>query len=254
MLIIGHRGARNEAPENTLVGFRHLRSLGIHHVELDVRLSADNELIVLHDTTLDRTTECTGLANTYSAEQLAHINATTRFVPTSEVPILHLSSDDSFGVPTLSRVLEEWPELRSIQLEVKTTDITSLRSIATQLGRLIHARRLQQQATVTSMDVRLLRDMQHRFPWVQRGYVAERFVRSPVATARRLGCRLLVINWRRVKPRLIAEAHSAGLHVSVWTVNDLPTAERLMEWGVDSLITDVPQRMRHLSHATDLDI
>ncbi|HET8705537.1 MAG TPA: glycerophosphodiester phosphodiesterase family protein, partial [Pseudomonadales bacterium] len=60
MELFGHRGARNEAPENTLAGFRYLRTLDIHKVELDIRLSKDDELIVIHDITLDRTTDKTG--------------------------------------------------------------------------------------------------------------------------------------------------------------------------------------------------
>ena len=67
MRLIGHRGARGEAPENTLSGFRHLRALGVRAVEFDIHLSADGELMVIHDAELSRTTSGHGLVREHSA-------------------------------------------------------------------------------------------------------------------------------------------------------------------------------------------
>ena len=119
MRIIGHRGARREAPENTLAGFRHLRSLGIDHVELDVRLSADHQLVVLHDTTVNRTTNGKGAAREMTATALGALNAAASFPGWQEAT----------PIPLLRDVLTEWPELESIQLEVKTTHVPDLHII-----------------------------------------------------------------------------------------------------------------------------
>jgi len=128
MRIIGHRGARREAPENTLAGFRHLRALGIDHVELDVRLSRDNQLVVLHDTTVNRTTNGKGAVREMTAAELGALNAAANFS----------GWNDSTPVPLLRDVLAEWNDLESIQLEVKTTAIADLRIIAAALVQLIN--------------------------------------------------------------------------------------------------------------------
>ena len=76
MILIGHRGARKEAPENTQAGFHHLRQLGINHVELDVRLSKDGKLVVLHDATVNRTTNGKGKVLELDTHQLQQLDAT----------------------------------------------------------------------------------------------------------------------------------------------------------------------------------
>lgn len=239
MRIIGHRGARREAPENTLAGFRYLRSLGIDHVELDVRLSSDNQLVVIHDTSVNRTTNGKGDVRTQTADQLASLNAAANFPGWQEAT----------PVPLLKDVLAEWPDLESIQLEVKTTQANDLRIIAAGLAQLVRELDLLDVATVTSMDTQLLAIMHQKAPDIRRGYVAERFTRDPIAMCQLYQCELLATNYHRVSPELIARAHALGLEFSVWTVNNLNIARRLQDWSVDSIITDVPSLMlEHLPH------
>ena len=254
MIIIGHRGARNEAPENTEVGFQHLRNLNIHHVELDVRLSKDKQLMVLHDTTVDRTTNKKGKVTSFTANELNSFNAGCRFKPKSR-NITNLSYD-STTIPKLNDVIQAWPELESIQLEVKTTNKKDLSDIADRLNFLIDAHGIQQQAIITSSDTEMLRIVAQRYRHISRGFVAERFRRDPIGNCLNLGCRYLVIDWRRCSEALIQEAHDANLIVSVWTVNKIETAFNLYHWGADSIITDEPTQMlqafRHLdiSHSS----
>lgn len=247
MFIIGHRGARNEAPENTLLGFKHLRSLGINRVELDVRLSQDNKLMVLHDATIDRTTNSKGKVNQLSAAQLATADTLAAFRPQSRYATT--LSHPFNGVPTLDQVISEWPNLESIQLEVKTTDKQSLEGIAQRLNFLIEAHQIHQQACITSSDISLLRIVAQHYRHLTRGYVAERFRRDPVQVCVNLGCDFLVINWRICTEELIEKAHAHGLHVSAWTVNKVDVALRLCDWGADSIITDVPTAMLKVFNA-----
>ena len=242
MRIIGHRGARREAPENTLAGFRYLRNLGIHHVELDVRLSADNQLVVIHDSTVNRTSNGNGAVRAVNAAELGALDATARFSGWNQPS----------GIPLLRDVLTEWEELESIQLEVKSTEIADLHIIANGLRDLVQERDLIDIATVTSMDTQLLAIMHQSAPDIRRGYVAERFTREPLAQCHLYDCSLLAVNYHRVKPELITQAHDLGLEFSVWTVNDPNIAHRMRDWGADSIITDVPTQMlealQHGSH------
>lgn len=238
MRIIGHRGARREAPENTLAGFRHLRALGIDHVELDVRLSRDNQLVVIHDTSVDRTTNGKGAVRELTATELGALNAAANFSGWAETT----------PVPLLRDVLKEWPELESIQLEVKTTQVPDLYIIAAGITDLVEELDLIDVATVTSMDTQMLAIMHQHAPDIRRGYVAERFTRDPLAMCHLYHCDLIAMNYHRVSAALIEQAQQHGIEFSVWTVNNLNIARRLQDWGVDSIITDVPSLMLHNLH------
>ncbi|MBV1921576.1 MAG: glycerophosphodiester phosphodiesterase, partial [Pseudomonadales bacterium] len=122
-IIVGHRGARQEAPENTLDGFRLLRSLNIHHVELDLHLSKDNQLVVVHDKTVDRTTAHSGYVSDFTAANLAKMNAAHHFP----------NWDCHSGIPLLDEILAEWQELKSIQLEVKPPNKEQFSMLAQEL-------------------------------------------------------------------------------------------------------------------------
>ncbi|MVF10711.1 glycerophosphodiester phosphodiesterase [Ketobacter sp. MCCC 1A13808] len=230
MQIIGHRGARNEAPENTQAGFEYLRQLGLHHVELDIRLSSDDQLVVIHDTSVNRTCNGRGRVRELTASAMQALDATKPF---SQWP-------QPSGVPLLCDVLEQWPALQSIQLEVKTTDLPSLKIIVRKLVTLIEQFNLHDQATITTTDQKLLQLLHRSEPHIARGLVAERFIRSPIDVCLRHQCTLIAANYHRCSERFVATAHQAGLQVSCWTVNSVNVARRLQSIGVDSLITDCP--------------
>ncbi len=237
-VIVGHRGARQEAPENTLAGFRLLQSLDIHHVELDLHLSKDNQLVVIHDKTVDRTTAHSGNISDFSAANLARMNAAHHFPNWSR----------HSGIPLLDEILEEWQELKSIQLEVKPPSKEQFPILAQELTNLIQRHQLEKQAIVTSSDTRFLGYMQKHAPLIRRGFVAERFSRNPLGICKRLHCHYLVLDWRRCNKRLVRKAHELNLHVSVWTVNTINAAQTVSLHGVNSIITDAPSRLAPLFH------
>lgn len=233
MLIIGHRGARQEAPENTLAGFRYLRTLGIHRVELDLHLSQDGQLVVIHDDTVDRTTQHQGHVHDYTAQQLGAMDATQGRTSDSTHP----------GIPLLDDVLSQWPTLKHIQLEVKPPSRQQVSTLAQALTDAIATHHITQQAVVTSSDAFFLEHMQQRYPAIVRGYVAERFTKNPVKLCQRLGCQYLILHKARCHKRLVQHAHVCQLHVSVWTVNSHRTAKKVIRDGADSLITDTPSHL-----------
>ncbi len=237
-VIVGHRGARQEAPENTLAGFQLLRGLGIHHVELDLHLSKDNQLVVIHDNTVDRTTAHSGNISDFTAANLAKMNAAHHFPHWNA----HL------GVPKLDEILANWQELKSIQLEVKHPNKNRFPKLAQELTRIIQRHHIEKQAIVTSGDTLFLGYMQKHAPSIRRGFVAERFSRNPIGTCNRLHCHYLVLDWRRCSKKLVRKAHELNLHVSVWTVNTINAAQTVSSYGVNSIITDAPSRLAPLFH------
>jgi len=243
MELFGHRGARNEAPENTLAGFRYLRSLDVHKVELDIRLSKDEELIVIHDITLDRTTDQTGAITALTAEQLQSVNAAAKFKDWTEAT----------PVPLLEAVLTEWPQLEKIQLEVKGADERTMDVIAAKLPALIKKLGIEDQSVVTSAHQGFLSRMQANAPDIVTGFVAERWIRTPVKVAEAHDCQYLCIDWRRCNKRIIRAAKDKGMHVSIWTVNEIPVAEQMYQWGADSLISDLPSTFKPLLEQWNAD-
>ncbi len=217
MKIMGHRGARHEAPENTLAGFAHLRQLGIHRVELDLQLSKDNQLIVIHDSTLDRTTSAKGKVSDYSVAELEKIN-----------------------VPTLEKVLSEWPELQTIQLEVKSRLAAEYAQVIDLLAPLINRFKLKDKATITSSDQEFLQASIARLSDQAHGYIAEPKISDPLDICLILGCSALVAHYSLCKELLMAKAQENQLCVSAWTVNDVNEMHRLEKLGIDFLITDMP--------------
>lgn len=232
MIIVGHRGARNEAPENTLAGFQHLRALGIHYVELDVRLSVDEHLVVVHDSTVNRTTNGKGAVRELTALDMQQLDASMQFPATEQTHI-----------PTLEQVVDHWPELTYIQLEVKSADLTTLKLLTKKLAQFVEAKNLQQIAVVTSSDRKVLALMHKIAPHIHRGFVAERFTRNPIDVCLNHHCSHLVVNHYRCNESLIQQAQQLGLIVSVWTVNQINIAEKMQRWGADSIITDSPSLM-----------
>ncbi len=239
MLIYGHRGARGEAPENTLAGFRRALAAGVTRVELDLRLSRDGELVVIHDESVARTTGARGLVEHLSAAELARLDA-RRGGP---------DCADPQPVPTIARVLEEFPELQHLQLEAKPVGAAQRALMADRLAALFRDYDLGERAVVTSFDRELLAALHALAPALPLGLVSDRSRPDPLPTATTLGARVVVLHWKLCSEQRVRAAHALGLQVSAWTVNDDVRVRRLHQLGVDSLVTDYPTRVAALARS-----
>lgn len=244
MLIYGHRGARGEAPENTLPSFRKALEAGVRRVELDLHLSADHQLMVIHDPTLKRTTGIKGKIATHTANELMRLDAR-----------LGLAGWDApCPIPTLEQLFRECPEFEHYQLEVKSGSAAQSRRVMAAIMPLVEQFGLREKVVITSSSRTLLRHIQQTGGALPTGLVEEYGFLDPVKSALRYQCRFLVLNWKLCTPARIAQAQRHGLHVSVWTVNDPQLMLRLRDMGVDSLITDVPQlAVKTLGRAGDAE-
>jgi glycerophosphoryl diester phosphodiesterase len=235
-LIFGHRGASAYAPENTLIAFQRALELGADGVELDVTLSADGVPVVIHDDTVDRTTDGHGRVNALTLEELKQFDAGHKF-------------NAAFAgerIPTLREVFEQWATRAprpAINIELKK-DLTPGKTLAARVVELIHHAGWAQDVIVSSFDFANLR-------------------RTRALDANlRLGA-LYVLAWRRLElHRTLTELQLAAMHpphdwltakeirrfqaqgyqVNTWTVNSEAALRRLCEAGVDGLITNYPDR------------
>lgn len=228
-LIYGHRGAKGEAPENTLAGFKQCLAHGVRRCELDLHLSKDGELMVIHDPTLKRTTGRRGKVVEHDAEELTQYDA-RQGGPSWKQPC---------PIPRLADLFEQC-DFEHWQLEVKSVSrVRAARSVLA-IKALADRHGLLDRVTVTSGSRKVLRALKRLTPELSCGLVAEYAWLDPLKVAKQYDCSLLALKWTLCTPERIAKARQLGLHVSVWTVNDPALMRRLADFGVDSLITDYP--------------
>jgi len=228
-LIYGHRGAKGEAPENTLTSFKECLKHGVRRCELDLHLSSDGELMVIHDPTLKRTTDRRGKVVEHRASDLVTYDA-RKGGPGWVQPC---------PIPTLAELFEQC-DFDHWQLEVKSASRTRAATTVLAIRELAQAHDRLDKVTITSSSREVLRAAAELTPDISRGLVAEYAWLDPLKVAHNYGCEILALNWTLCTPERLAKAQRDGLHVSVWTVNEPALMRRLADFGVDSLITDFP--------------
>ncbi|RDH44353.1 glycerophosphodiester phosphodiesterase [Zooshikella ganghwensis] len=235
MLIIGHRGARNEAPENTLTGFRHAIDQGVRHFELDLRLSQDHQLVVIHDSTVNRTTNGQGRVAAHTYDQLRMLDARHGLKGWPQ----------SAQIPSLSSLVEACPEIEHLQLELKADNRAEAYAVAEAAHQWLAHHQPRGDVVITSGVWHCLDYIQGLDRSYRLGAVIEHHP-HPLRLAQSFNCQLLVLYHKRCNPTLVAEAKTNQLEVSTWTVNEAEDIQRVLDCKVDSIITDWPTRYLHL--------
>jgi glycerophosphoryl diester phosphodiesterase len=240
-LVYAHRGGAGLAPENTLVAFATGLATGADGIELDVRLSLDGVAVLMHDPTLERTTDGAGPVDQRTAAELARLDAGFRFDRDGAFPFRGLG----IGVPSLRDVFERHPGA-SMLIELKSADPRLARAVVEE----IHAAGARDRITVGSFQKGALDAVRTLDPSIRTGADMDE-VRSGMdaAPGGAIAARPvfdafqvpeIYAGLRIVTPDFIARAHDAGVSVTVWTVNREDDMRRLLDWGVDGLITDRP--------------
>lgn len=237
--VIGHRGAAAYAPENTLVGFRTAARLGVEAVEFDVRLTADDRLVVFHDTTLERT---------------AGVRGTVRALPAAE--LLGLDVGAWFGpgfagerMPSLEATVAELLGLglgANIEMKCEPGDAAATaRVLADLLDR--HWTADAPPPLVSSFDHDALAALREHAPQWPRGFLCETLDGDWRARFSALDCASVHVGARKLSRAAVAEAKGAGAPVAVYTVNDAQKAARYFAWGVDAIFSDVPDAIARVA-------
>ena len=234
MILYGHRGARFEAPENTLTGFRHALRQGISAFEFDVHLSADDRLVVIHDPTVDRTTNGSGAVADMTVAELARLDARSIFPDWPEPA----------SVPTLTEVLDTIGAADDMEIEIKTDRPERLQRVAELVLDAIRRYDIAGRAAVTSFDPVALEAVARLAPKQRRGFIARFETRDDVDTALRLGATQCAIPLKTGSVERVREAHDAGLQVTGWQGNARDDIRTLLAWGVDAITSDYPTLAR----------
>jgi glycerophosphoryl diester phosphodiesterase len=240
-LVLAHRGGCALGPENTLLAFERGRAAGADGFEIDVRLSADGEVVVIHDATLDRTTNGRGPVSSMSAAQLAKVDAAYWFDREGRYPL----RGAGIGVPRLADALDRSPDAAFI-VELKEDGADVVRRTLD----VVRAARAFDRVMIGSFSRRALKEVRRLEPDLPTG-AATSETRMALYKSRlrlplgRTPYRAFQVPeafgaTRVVSPQFIRTAHAADVPVQVWTVDDERDMRRLLEWGVDALITDRP--------------
>jgi glycerophosphoryl diester phosphodiesterase len=244
--LFGHRGASASAPENTLESFRLALEQGASYIELDVRLTADGELVVIHDQSVSRTTGRRGRVENMTFAELRKLDAGYKF--TNDHGRTFPYRDRGIKIPTLDEVLEGFPGLR-IVVEIKRSHDQIVMTLAQKL----RAHGAEDRVIVASLEHRLINRFREMAPSVATSFSKDE-VRDFLGRVRNgslQGYRPPAVAFqvpeykglRRVVSKPVIEVvHRFDVEVHVWTVNEPVHISRLLDWGVDGIMTDDPAR------------
>lgn len=236
--MVAHRGAGRLAPENTLAALRTGQSFGYRMFEVDVKLSGDGVALLMHDATLDRTTDGRGRVDAYPFSALARLDAGNRHSPvfTGE------------GIPTLGRVAR-WVLANDAMLDIEIKPSPG-RERETGAAVALDAREAWRDAAIppllSSFSLAALAAAQEFAPELPRALLFDELPDDWLARCASLGCVALGAHHPTLRPQWIGQAHRASLRVLAYTVNDEKRARRLFDAGLDMLVTDALDRLAPL--------
>lgn len=244
--IIGHRGASAYAPENTMAAFRLANELGADGIELDVHLTADDRLVVIHDDVLDRTTTGHGLVGMHSWDSLRNLSAGAWLGP-------HFAHE---RIPLLEDVLA-WAQDTDIALSIELKRPNSALgrppypNLAARVVELIRGAGMSERVLVFSDDHAAVRDVHEIAPDLATSItLGGALFLDPVAIARAAGATGIAIYWSYAGREVVQRCHAAGLHVFGFGVGDdltrLAELRAMVDNGTDFLSGGAPDRLRAL--------
>lgn len=228
--MIAHRGAGKLAPENTLAAMRLGAAFGYRAFEFDVKLSGDGKAFLLHDATLERTTSGHGRADALTLGELAQLDAGSWHgtayagepLPTLAAIARYARANDfRVNVEIKPAPGSEWQTGAAVAL-----DVQSLWQGA------------DQTPLLSSFSESALAAAREACPGLPRALLLDSLPDNWLERLKHLDCIALDANHKVLTPEIIAMAHSAGFRVLCYTVNEAERANQLLEWGVDSVITD----------------
>ena len=234
-MVIAHRGGAALAPENTIAAFRRAIEVGADGVELDVRLTKDQRVVVLHDRRLERTTSGRGLIGTHTLEQLSQLDAGSWF------------SGEFNGerVPALDEVFESLPADLPVYVELKVRGTGAWRLASAVVGVIRRFQRWES-TMVASFNPISVAFVRLKEPRIIRGYISSAY--HPLPIRERWLSPLVNPDWYApdrdtLTPRLLARFHSQGKQVAGWGMDVGMDPEKLRAFGLDAVVTDHPDKL-----------
>lgn len=226
---IAHRGASRIAPENTLAAFKEAIEIGVDAVELDLQGTADEQVVVIHDASLDRTTDQSGQIKETSLETIKQADAGTWFDPKFA----------GESVPTLAEALVSIADNAIALLEIKDVSITK------SVVRIVQNMDMVEQSVIISFHSSAIQTVRSLEPRLPTGYIiGSKENIEPIQLCQQLGLlgsSLLNVDHRLVTEDFIYEIRRRGITLWCWTVDDIDRMRELQELGIQGITSNRPE-------------
>ena len=229
MLNIAHRGASGTFPENTLSAFRAAIDAGAEMCELDVQLSRDGSVVVIHDETVERTTEGKGEIAELTLEELKRLDAGAKFKG---------GAVKGERIPTLDEVFALTSGKCGLNIELKAAGVEH------QVAQIMQARNAFSDSIVSSFDWECLKKIQQLHFNIRIALLADEKPVDLMMNAVAMRAHAINPRWDMVTADLCKAAHERGLKLYTWTVDADARMRALIECGVDGIMTNYPERLR----------
>ena len=225
MLKIGHRGAKGYEPENTFVSFQKALDMQVDGIELDVHLSSDSEIIVIHDETIDRTTNGKGFVNTLSLLELSAIRI-----------------DGKYEIPTLKEVFDLVNQDCFINIELKSYEATD--KVVSLVEKYVTKKGWKyDRFLVSSFDWNALQQVAFLNNKIPIGVLTETDLDLALAFAKFIQAKSIHPHFHLLTKENTAQMQGQGLQVFPWTINELEDIQKIKTFNVNGIITDFPNRI-----------
>lgn len=228
--VTAHRGFSKVAPENTMPAFQAAMDCGADYIELDLQLTADDQLVVIHDDKLDRTTNGKGLVERYTYEQLKTLSAGSWFGSDGEF--------DDVEIPLFSDVLELTGKDIMLNIEIKKSG--DPKKTAEKAVELIEEYDIVNSCYVTSFSYPALKKVKQLNPKIKTAFIANLATATSYAQLPYIDA--VSMNYLFVNQSVVNSAHHHGKRIFVWTVDRQSEMQKMMALGVDNIITDRPDK------------
>ncbi len=228
--VSAHRGFSRKAPENTIPAFQAAVDSGADYIELDVQLTADDQLVVFHDEKIDRTTDGKGLLRKYTYEQLQQFSAGSWFSKDGEF--------DDVKIPLLTEVLDLVGDDIMLNIEIKRSG--EPKKTAEHVVDLIEEYDIVNSCYVTSFSYPALKKVKQLNPKIKTGFIANLATATSYAQLPYIDA--VSMNYLFVNQSVVNSAHHNGKRIFVWTVDRQSEVQQMMALGVDNIITNRPDK------------
>jgi glycerophosphoryl diester phosphodiesterase len=234
--VFAHRGNSATAPENTLSAFEQAVKVGADGVELDVQLTRDGRVVVIHDETLDRTTNGAGWVKDHDWEALRRLDAGSWWDPrfsTERIPLLNDVLDLLSGTGLIVNI-----ELKNGRVRYPGLEAAVLNCV--------DRFRMADRVILSSFHHPSLRVLRGMRPEISLAALVESGLYEPWVYARYAGVHALHPDWRAIDEATVKACRSVGIAVRPYTVDDPKMMQQFSEWGVDGIITNHPHQCREV--------
>ena len=229
-LVFAHRGFSAAYPENTILAFRKAIEAGADGIELDVHLTKDDEIVIIHDETVDRTTDASGEVRSFTLEELRHFDAAA-------------SKKGTFSfepIPTLQEyfdLVRDLPLVTNIELK---NGIYPYYGLEEKVIRLIHEYHLEDRILLSSFNHNSIAKCRALAPEIPRGFLYDCWLIDAGGYAKSHGAQYLHPSYYSLNSETVDEIQKKGVGLNVWTVNDPAVMEALAQKNVHGIITNDP--------------